>query len=66
MTYQKYLKNIFLFSLVFSVVLFSCKKGNNAKAEADNAAAESDRDLKEHLSISSCMHCLFYQTGDHP
>lgn len=35
MTYQKYFKNIFLFSLLFSVVLFSCKKGNNAKTEAE-------------------------------
>lgn len=35
MTYKKYLKNIFLFSLLFSVVLFSCKKGNNAKTEAE-------------------------------
>lgn len=35
MTYQKYFKNIFLFPLLFSVVLFSCKKGNNAKTEAE-------------------------------
>jgi sugar phosphate isomerase/epimerase len=35
MTYQKYFKNIFLFSLLFSVVLFSCKKSNNAKTEAE-------------------------------